>query len=330
MKPSIPPRALAALAAIALLTSACSFLSVPNEVSVHKLPVDLTFGGETAPTSTPPPVPPLPDITDIPPVLPDDPGDDTPPPKPPPPICPPTSAIAPESAVASIGFEDAPEPGTYLFQFIGNEENGTPLVLRGYRTLENYVETEADFTYTVSDTMTGAKWSFRVEPEAPDASNTATTGLYLTKVELPKSTFDLAAGTFTFEPASPLKMLAFPIQPGTEQVASAPDVAPKTATPITNPLTGAPLLSPSLNAMQMTTTIGSPEIFEVCEDLAQAYKANIDLEMTGEYNVHILGAFYLWTQRGGWPIREDFVVSGDVMPGNFAATLMKLEPGDYL
>lgn len=325
MKRSSPLRALVLATTLGLLATSCSLFTVPPDVDVRKITVDLAFGGEPPKTFTPPPPPPL----GGPPVIDEPPTTDEEPEKPQPPLCPPTSAVAPDDpAVASIGFDHEPEQGNYLFRWIGNQENNAPFGTVGYKTIENVQATTEGFTFTLNDGFTRARWTFEARPIS-DTSQTG--GLFLTRLDLPEGNlFDPTARVLPFEPEPPLQLLSFPIQSGSSITAEGVDTAPKAQTGVTDPITGAPILAPSANSMTMETLVGSTERFEVCEDLAQAWKVNIDLEIAGQYNVHLLGSLWLATQYGGWPIRSDYVVSGDLMAGNYADSLMKIKPGDYL
>jgi hypothetical protein len=119
------------------------------------------------------------------------------------------------------------------------------------------------------------------------------------------------------------------VEQGTKFSAQAADVAPKSATPVDDPLTGAPILSPSANAIRSELQVGPPERFIVCEELGMGWKSTWNLEITGEYNLRILGTFWMSTQYGGWPTKDEYVIIGDLIPGVFSSNMMKLDPGVY-
>lgn len=316
---------------LALVSTSCALFAVPNDVGVKNLTVDLTFGGNQPPTNEPLPdfsLPPVP-VIELP-----EPPPPIPPPPPPPPICPPPpSTAAPrDPAVPTINPHNVPQLGEYMSRSQGNYENEEPFIRISTKDVTNLVQQGDGFRFSVKDTVTQMRLTLEAQPiNEDDPANRP--GLYLVRMELPAERPQIGGldpRALAFEPAEPLQLTPFPIQPGTDTTDAAPDVAPKNETPIQDPITGAPLLSPSLNSMASTMIVDSAETIVVCSSLAQAYRASWDLEITGEFNIRILGTFWLATQYGGWPIKDDFVVVGDLLPGNFSSSLMRIDPTDTI
>lgn len=326
--------------ALMLMTTSCALFTVPDDVGIKKLGVDLTFGGKL-PTTPPGPsafsLPPVPTITPSPPP---DPG---PPPPPPPPLCGPTTAVGAIEAPTSMHADpdgnpetdDGQQPleGNYPFHFIGNLEGGPQVEFDANKVITNsqLTNTPGGFEYDIGDPfLPGMRFGFESRPESE--TDPVGAGLYLTKIEIPFR----EPGQFfpdrqlLFEPQGGLKFIEFPIQSGTTITRSAPDIAPKEESPVQDPITGAPILLPSANEMTSQTTIHSTERIVVCEELAQAWRTSVDIQITGDYNIRFLGTFWLGTQFGGWPIKDDFVVVGDLAAGNYSSNLLKVDPGDYI
>lgn len=316
---------------MAVATTSCSFLAVPSEVGIKQVPIDLTFGGELPDQDDgsvgPPPV--LPPAIVPEPTLP--PAPEQPKPKPKPDLCGPTlaSAVARDPAPASItstNVQDTfPTEGTYLYSFIGNFENRQLFFDIAHKELGNIQDVGEGYSFSVADPFNGTVWWFEAQPETDTSANP---GLFLQKIEIPEEPATpggLPPRRLEFTPAAPLKVLNFPIQPGERVRSAAVDNAPKTEDPVTGGLQ-----LPSANTITSTVDVGSREIILVCEELAQAWKVNWALQIAGEYNLDIVGSFWLATQYGGWPVKEEYTISGDLIPGNFATNLMKIDPGNYL
>lgn len=313
---------------VTFVTTSCGFFQIQNEVGIKEVGVDLVFGGAAVEEPVQPPDIELPEVPPI--ELPEPPPPEPPPP-PPPPLCPPTTAIAArDPAVAAITNDHRPEEGNYLHRFDGNFEDQRFIFTFGNKVISNVADSGEGFEYSIQDRFNLTRLTFRAQPIS---ETNPLNGLFLVRVEIPEEPPTPLAPSprlLTFEPAAPLRLLAFPIQAGAEEEAQAIDVAPKSTTPISDPLTGSPILSPSGNAISSFLRVDSPERIQVCEDLAQGYKAAWDIEITGEFNLRILGSFWLGTQYGGWPIKDEYVVIGDLIPGNFASNLARLDPGDFI
>jgi len=313
---------------VTFVTTSCGFFQIQNEVGIKKVGVDLVFGGTTLELPVEPPDIQLPEVPPI--ELPEPPPPEPPPP-PPPPLCPPTTAIAArDPAVAAITNDNRPEEGNYLHRFDGNFEDQPFVFTFDNKVISNVADSGDGFEYSIQDRFNLMRLTFRAQPIS---ETNPLNGLFLVRVEIPEqrpSPLAPSPRLLTFEPAAPLRLLEFPIQAGAEISAQAIDVAPKSTTPIEDPLTGSPILSPSGNAISSYLRVDSPERIQVCKDLAQGYKAAWDVQISGEYNLRILGSFWLGTQYGGWPIKDEYVVVGDLIPGNFASNLARLDPGDFI
>lgn len=353
MRSSVLPRLLAIGLLLTLTTTACGLFAIQSEVGLKKVNVDLTFGAnlEPLPTVTFPPPPPPATVPPIPTLdpscsdgldndddglidFPADPGCDNPTDddesEPPPPLCGPTTATAAEDAtVATMTYPDnVPEEGNYLFQVLGNFENEPFFNAFGHATISNIAQVGEGFEYTIADPITLMELTFQAQPISE--TDPVGDGLFISRIQLPEDRTSPQPRLLAFEPAQPIRVLEFPIEPGASVSGQQIDVAPKSTTPITNPVTGLPVLSPSGNAVRSSTKVEAPETVIVCEELGRAYKMNWDLQITGEFNVRILGTFWMATQYGGWPMRADYLVVGDLIPGNFISNLAKIDPGDYI
>ncbi|HEX9775172.1 MAG TPA: hypothetical protein VGB83_06300 [Actinomycetota bacterium] len=342
MKPSGLSKPVLVSSVLATFLTSCGFFTVPNEVDIVRVGVDLTFGGDTIEIDQPvlPPIA-LPSIE-----IPEFPEPEPEPTTPEEPLCGPTTAIAPrDAATANISQANIPSQGTYLFQFQGNRENGFPFFDVGYRTIGNIVEaTEPDgspsFRFEIEDPIDyfsgeplGRRITYKVVPST--GADNPTEGLFLTKIEFTnyepfRDPDEGPARYLAFEPAKPLKLIDFTIEQGATSTDAAADVAPKSESGQTDPLSGAPILVPSSNTIQSDTEILGRDRITVCEELAQAYKISWKLEISGEYELEMFGLFWVATQYGGWSVKEQYTVIGDVFAGNYDTNLMKIDPGDYL
>lgn len=332
MKPS-RPRSLRVVTLIALgtLLSACGLLDVPNDVDVKAVPVDLKFGAQITKKIEPPDIgdlgePPIIDL-DLPPV-----EEKEEKPRKTIEVCPVTTADA--ARAPSKGeiksFEESPVEGSYFTYFEGQFPDAGFQRAVAYKTVEDVEEnsngTEYAFTVRDDNILLGLEMGFRVvytqDEGVPD-------GISLTKMVLPRHNDDGSIDDFAFVPQPPLGLMDFPINPGAEKISTGVDNEPKTEAPAENPLGGG-LLAPSGNNMRSTLTVGSREIIEVCADLAQAWRTNWKIEITGEYDVTLTGTFWFDTSegKGGVPIRTDFVLEGNVEEGIFLSSILRLDPGD--
>jgi hypothetical protein len=252
-------------------------------------------------------------------------------PKPRPEICGPTTAVsARDQAPASIeaGDRHRPQEGTYLFDFVGNYENGPLLFDMDHKVVSAATDVGEGFSFSIHDPFNSITWWFEAQPVTPTNANP---GLFLQKVQIPAGPPESGVPQrgLDFTPAAPLKILNFPIVPGDRVRAAALDTASKSETPADGP-GGQPLLTPSANTITSTVDVGSSERIIVCEELAQAWKINWVLQMAGEYNLDIIGSFWMGTQYGGWALKDEYSITGDLIPGNYASNLMKIDPGYYL
>lgn len=329
-----------ALASLVLVASSCSLLDVPNEVGIRAVPVDLKFGALKQPKVEQPTIGELPPVPDI--VLPDF-NDDEPEakPKPPPEICPVTKADAPENESRGeiISAEEMPREGPYFSEYQAHALDGTYTYTIGFKEVTAEENAEATgYTFSVQDVVpvftgggnavVGMDMSFQVvytrpEPE-PD-------GMSLTRLVLRSVTEEGELVEYPFVPNPPIALVEFPIVQGSKLTREAVDVEGKEEG-ATNPITGQPILTPSGNNMKSVFEIGSREIIEVCADLAQAWRANWNIEITGDFNVNLSGAFWFDTSKGkgGMPIRNDYILTGDIEGGTFASRILRIDPGDFL
>ncbi|MFA5891271.1 MAG: hypothetical protein WDA27_10060 [Actinomycetota bacterium] len=326
MTRSNPRRTATTIALLALLGTSCSSFRVQSEVAIKQVPIDLTFGAKAvaAPSRPPlPPLPPLPRYLPPPPYVPVP----VPPSVPAGPLCGVTTAIAArDTSTPDISSKQRPQEGTYLFNFDGGLEGEAAREgVTAYKTISSTAEEPEGFSYSIKSEFDGVVLHFEVRPTTEEQQ---LPGLFLKRVDIPQKKSEDAPATFI--PASPLKLLAFPIEVGTSQTASGPDVASKRDTGISNPAAPGTIYQPSANTMTSRVDIGAREIIEVCADLAQAWKVNWDLKIAGDFNIEMIGTFWLDTAYGGWPVKDDFILTGDLANGNFASNLMKLDPGAYL
>lgn len=327
MKRSNPRRFATTVALLALLGTSCSSFRVQSDVAIKQVPVDLTFGAKAQDQPSAAPLPPLPDVPRYLPPRPSVPGPFNPPPVPKEPLCGVTTAIAArDPSTPSISNDQRPREGTYLFRFDGNLD-GQPARegVVAYKAISSTSEEPEGFSYSVKSDFDGLVLHFEVRPVAEEQQ---LPGLFLKRIDIPRADGEEAPAAFI--PGSPLKLLAFPIESGTRQTASGPDVASKRDTGIANPTAPGTVYQPSANTMTSRVDVGAREIIEVCADLAQAWKVNWELEIAGDFNIQMIGTFWLDTAYGGWPVKEDFIILGDLVNGNFASNLMKLDPGAYL
>jgi hypothetical protein len=320
-------RSWAALApATAATVSACSRFQVASDVEIPRVPISLTFGAK-------PPAPPdfgfvpsLPPAFILPPPIlppppPPDDGDEE--------LCPPVKAVgARDAAVTEITDANKPKPGTYLFRFAWNYSGQEDQFLIGYKSVSASQNETNGFIFFVKDPHTGIEWNFESHPRVdnPDDPNSQLSGFFLRQLLIPQN--DKGDKLIPFRPAQQgLRILNYPITDGDHVTSSAPDTAVKSDVPNSpNPL----LVTPPRSEIVSDVIVGSREIIDVCADLAQAWKINWTLRISGGYNVYLSGSFWLATQYGGWPIREEYFIDGDLVKGNFASQMMRLDPGDYL
>lgn len=315
-----------ALAMLALATS-CSYLKVPDDVSIKAVPIDLTFGvakEKTGPQDRlPTPVAP----SELPTLPPDDkpPEEDPDPPE----LCPPLAELGAREAPKSIERPDhEPREGKYLHLWAGNFDGREQFFTVGLKDVSQVFEDpEANapnsFYFTVDDNVVGMKYWFQVRPiaEGGDQDPSDLPGLYLKRLDLrPNGQSD----KFAFIPASPLRLAGFPFVEGTTERQSAPDIAPKNQLPIPG------LPQPTANTIISEFQLGRIDTIQVCAKLARAFSVNWKIEIHGEFEHELFGTFWFQTGMGGWPIREQYTMLGDqLVAGNFESYLLNLDPLKY-
>ena len=336
MKPSKPFRAFALALAAGVLMSSCSLLQVKSEVAAKEINLDITLGAPPPPEQADRGEIALPTIEPIPIDIPDpfDDDIDEPPPPPPPPFCPPfpTAFGARKPSELDVNVSDIPErdnspvAGSYLFRFTGNYNEDRAYDTVSLKFLESQlrdVETN-ELKFTIDDTDTNIKLHLHSvgQLRADDTPN-PTPGLFLTAIEIPQKDRSLE-NRLKFEPAGEIKLLTYPIEEQATWTETKTDIAGK------EPI--APdVLTPSVNQMRSVIHVGAREDVAVCEDISRAWKVNWDLRITGQYETVLSGLLWLDTGMGGWPVREDLVMSSEpLISGNFTSNLMKLDPTDYL
>lgn len=340
MKPSSLPRAGAFALALAFALTGCGLFTVEDGVAAKAVKVDLVFGaklpseqpGFTDPGNPfPDELPPLPPLPVLPPQPPDATED----------LCPPTSAPgARDETVASIQRSHEPQGNEYLTAVKSHIEDQRPVARVDKRIIYDVELQEsalsgdperAGFQYFVRDTFSGIQMAFVVYP-GQDDEQVQEGGLYLKRLIIP--TKDREEDLHFIMQAFPhIKILDFPIIEGTELTSEAGDVAAK-RTKITNPVTGDTVADvpqggvvPSPNSITATSVVGDIDNkVQVCADLGAAYKVALDIKITGDFNQRIIGTFWLSPQYGGWPIKDDYFMFGDLLEGVFSNNIMRLPP----
>lgn len=348
MKRSDLRKAAALAVTLGFLLPACGFFSVKNDVSVKRVGVDLVFGaqslspqpsfsgGATFPTFAPPTLttPPQPTFS----------------PEPPEELCPPTTALGAElETVPRPTFDDDPKThdhvpeindntseGVYLNAFDGNltgqrtaQSGANNLVIHNFQLQAGFTpQSQLGFQFSLRDEFNGVDMEFYVNPGTED-EQTDEGGLYLKSITIPtKGPLEKGVEYLSFiTPAPHVKLLDWEVTPGATLSSSAGDVASKRVVPFDDP-TGAvnqvPL--PSANSITSSTTVGKGENIPICATIGQGYQTTWDLKITGEFNVRLVGTFWLATQYGGWPIKSDYIMFGDLVGGAFSNHLMRLHP----
>ena len=339
MKLSKLPRTAAAMLAVAVLTASCSVFHVASDVGVQQVNVDLNFGVKKAPKPQPQAEISIPPVS-FPSFFGQDPCaidptavdcvDPNPPPQPKPkPLCAlHPSAIAPRDVAGpSITSLNVPAEGPYLFHYKGNYDGKPAFNIVGYKLIGDVTDESAiygadAFSYSVEDQVLHYRLVFLVIPQTENSQND---GLYLKEADFPEKDLPFGGKPYTFIPASPMLLVAFELNSGDEQTSAGIDTSGKQANPAGLPP------KPSANEMKSHTVAGSRETIDACDDLIQAYRVSWDLQITGEFDEHMLGTFWLATQYGGWPVRSDYVLSSQkLISGNFEERIMRVDPGDYL
>lgn len=339
MRPRMPrPATFAVVLAFAL--SGCGFFQVDDGVAAKGVQVNLVFG---AASESPEPsiddpgalVPSLPPPLELPPpVLPQ------PFPRVTEDLCPPTTAKgAKDPVVTSMQPRHAPPAEGYLVAYDAELEGEQSESGVSHRIIKQ-VELEASpyspsterlgFQYFVEDAHTGVEMQFLFYPGADDETPNEG-GIYLKSLQIPTKdgTEKLAFITARFPH---LQLAAFPIQEGEELTAESADIAPKRRS-LEHPLGGEDIevpegvVVPSPNTMSARTVIGEIDNKVLaCADLGAAFKVSLDLRIAGDFTHRIIGTFWLAPQYGGWPIKDEYIMFGDLLSGVFGNELMRLPP----
>lgn len=319
-------------AGLALVGSACSSLAVKPAVAVRTIAVDLAFG---AAGSQPGPIPEVPRKDPF--------GDDDDfrggPPGPP---CPfPLPCFIRRSAVRhplvpSIGLEHRPREGGYLMRARASAV-GTGTVFSTHRitdvadvtvppgiSTEDLPEQRPGFAYTWSDGLTGIVARFRAVPGADPSGTDTEVGFLLERIGWPASLGGVpdmdddvskALGSVDglLEPAHPLRLLNFPVGAGQEQTSAGYD-----------PRTRALLVSE-------THVRGPDNRVRGCLEYAAGYDVEWKLTVylpdgDADEDVLMRGRFWFATQYGGWPVKADYRLEGDLLEGRFQHTIHYLDP----
>lgn len=352
MKPSKQFKFAALAVTVGIALTSCSLLRVKTEVAAQEVKLDLTLGAPPVaafPTQSQIALPtiPIPSFTPFPPV--DEPTE-TPTPEPtfscpPQPTAQGARDVAdPDVNVSDLDPEqdDTPVEGEYRFRYEYNYEAEPATRTEGHKILELMPDNPTtqqkgrdldrnELRFSVDDTITNIKMYFHtVGVETLDSTPNANPGLYLTAIEIPRKD-RLLENRYFFDPEPDLQLLRFPIEEDMNVVSAASDAGLKNDLPVP----GTPG-RPSANQMRSEVTVGGREQIEVCVDYAQGWKVNWDLRIEGESPIVMNGLFWLATAYGGWPVREEFVLSvpiaavNPLISGNFSSNMMMLDPTGYL
>jgi hypothetical protein len=349
MKLSRSRRAAVLSVALAMLTSCSAFRAKPD-VDIQAVPVSLIFGAKVKPQPTPST---LPNIN--PSILP--PIDIPPPPPPPPPVdpcdedpykegcpgfqlCPPpVEGAAAEKAPTDIHQGDPYEPtgGKYLFSHLQNYSGAEEEVKVTQNDVTSPSPTADGYFFSFYNPINNITMVFQVRQSPPeDAEQEASTtdpGLFLREIKIPPKS-DPRGRAYNFGPRDPLRLLTFPINAGDVTEDAQPDFASKRSTqpPTTDPQTGEEILQPSANTLRSHLEVGAIESVEVCAEYALAHKVSWTLDISGDFTAVLTGSFWLATQWGGWPVKDSFIIanSPELIEGNFAESLMRIDPTEFL
>ncbi|HEX9712668.1 MAG TPA: hypothetical protein VGB52_08985 [Actinomycetota bacterium] len=341
MMPSNLPRVGAFALTLAFGLTGCGLFTVQDGVAAKAVKVDLVFGAPS-PSQPPefqdpgnpfgdqlPPPPPLPVLPPAPP----DPGLD---------LCPPTTAQgARDPTVSTIDQSQQPQEDDFLTATKSQIEGQPPTarvekrIIKGVEPEQSFYDpTNPDrfgFQYFVEDTFNGVEMQFLVYTGEAD-EQVEEGGIYLKSITIPTHAAkraDRQAMTF-ITPQPHLKLVDFGIAQGTELTSEAGDVSGKPRTiddPSGEPVVEIPGLVPSPNSISTTTVVGAIDNkVQVCADLGAAYRVSLDLKITGEFQHRLIGTFWLAPQYGGWPIKDDYFMFGDLLEGVFSNNIMELPP----
>src|SRR5439155_15289199 len=141
----------------------------------------------------------------------------------------PTALGARDPSTPDITPEEAPKEGVYLYSFQG-QYGGPRAALStviGYKTVSNLQTVDAtigSFSFQVEDPFNHIVLVFLAKPIS---STDPLDGLFLQEIDIPSTNPALGTDPLKFVPAQPLRMIDFPIEPGTNQTLAALDTGQK-------------------------------------------------------------------------------------------------------
>lgn len=335
---------------LALVGSACSRFAPKADVSINTVGIELAFGVDVEELLKPPPVipttPPL--IFELPPEQPLPP---LPPAPPPTPFCLPNQTQSPRDGQAPPSVKPGnfdvkhpeaggnfPRRGSYPTFYQGNYAGEESFNRFSNKKIGVFRETKdlSLFYYKVTDEGHGVSMEFSIVYEASqnedgDTSNSNLTGIYLRSITLPLKEDPLLNRVYIPANAETggLKLATFPLGGGQVTEDTQPNRAANEQEVNGETL---PLSPPSATLSSKVIIAGKPQNVLVCDQLAQAWRFNTSIEITGDVDVSIIGSFWFATQYGGWPIQEAFTMDGGdtFISGNFLGRLARLDPGEEL
>lgn len=343
MKPSRKSAVLAV--ALALVATGCSQFAPKAGVGVAPVGIDLAFGVDVETMlSSPPPIP----TSTLPTLLPPSPTETpTPPPPPDLPDCLPVQAQTTKDGPAPttmrnqdferpVNLEGSrPRTGQYFTYFEHNftgEERHAGFSYKEVGRIRE-VDVNGGFGFEVQEPPVGHAIDFSwvvVPPAEADQSGQQggdIGGIYLQKLEVPikDRATSIEKRLFTaFDPGA--RLVRFPIAAGNESSDSqaVPENSDTNQTP--------PVLGTAGNVLTVTSVVGAPDLVFVCDQLAEAWRVGVTIEISGEVSLRIVGNLWIAPQYGGWPIQESITIDGgsDFVSGNFFTRLSRLDPGEVV
>ncbi|MFP5224165.1 MAG: hypothetical protein ACLGH3_01200 [Actinomycetota bacterium] len=341
---------LASVLALAFAVSSCANLAPKADVSIGKVAVDLAFGVDVEELLEPPPLPPPPPPNIF--IPPDEPPPLPPPPPPPPPtpFCPgvqtnsPRDGQAPPSVRPGPFDPDDPERGgnwprrgQYPTFYQGNYAGEPSKSGYDYKRVGVRRDNEStnSFFYTVIDEGHGVTMEYTIiypsqASENAESSNAEVAGIYLRSIRIPLAADKTQSRVFIPANAETggLKLASFPLGAGQRTDSTQPNRAANDVEVEGQQL---PLAPPS-STISTSVIVAQPQNVFVCDQMAQAWRFNTSIEITGDVEVSLIGSFWMATQYGGWSIQEVFSIDGGntFISGNFLARLARLDPGEVL
>jgi hypothetical protein len=340
---------LAMVLALAFAVSACSNLAPKADVGINKVGVDLAFGVDVEELLEPPPLPPPPPPIFVPPPAPP-PLPPPPPPPPPTPFCPGVQTQSPRDGQASPSVKPGefdpddperggnyPRRGSYATFYQGNyagEPTKSGYAYKNVGVRRDDANTNS-FFYTVTDEGHGVTMEYTIiypsqESEGDESSNAELAGIYLRSIRIPLAADKTQSRVFIPANAETggLKLASFPLGAGQRTESTQPNRAANDVDVQGQTL---PLAPPSAT-ISTSVVVAQPQNVFVCDQMAQAWRFNTNIEITGDVDVSLVGSFFIATQYGGWSIQEIFSIDGGgtFISGNFLARLARLDPGEVL